>query len=321
MTCFQSPVVDIGQHTDELLAEVLGLDAPAIAALRAGKIIQRAPRCQGNAMTDFETLTYSVDDCVAVITLNRPKALNALSAKMAEELLQAIARIRADDAVRAVVLHGAGGAFCAGGDVRNSNSAGPRTAVQGHAGMGRYRDLTLALHALDRPLIAAADGVAFGAGFSLLLLADIVLLSDRARLCMAFQRIGLIPDCGALFTLPRSVGLQRAKELMFSAREISSAEALGMGLALEVLAPEALLPRAMQIAQSFRGNSPVAFAMAKQALNASMQSDLDTMLALEVSGQAVAISSDYLAEAARRFAAKEPAQFRWPTPQAGASKG
>jgi 2-(1,2-epoxy-1,2-dihydrophenyl)acetyl-CoA isomerase len=183
--------------------------------------------------------------------------------------------------------------------------------------MERYSRLTLALHGLEIPVIAAAHGVAFGAGFSLLLLADIVLLASNARLCMAFERIGLVPDCGALFTLPRSVGLQRAKELMFSAREITAEEARGMGIALEVLPADALLPRALQMAAAFRGASPVAQAMAKRALNASLQSDLGTMLSIEETSQAVALSGDYVAEAARRFAAKEPAQFRWP--KAGAA--
>jgi 2-(1,2-epoxy-1,2-dihydrophenyl)acetyl-CoA isomerase len=198
------------------------------------------------------------------------------------------------------------------------NSAGPRTAADAYASMARYHRLVLALHGLDRPIVAAVDGVAFGAGFSLLLLADIVLLSDRARLCMAFQRIGLVPDCGALFTLPRSVGLQRAKALMFSAREIDAQEALSMGLALEVLPADALLPRAMQMAAAFCGASRASLSLTKRALNASQQSDLASMLALEAAGQGVALSSPYLTEAARRFAAKEPPQFQWPLPFDGA---
>ena len=263
-------------------------------------------------MREFETLLVDVQDGVATITLNRPKALNALNARMADELVEAIALIRADAQVRAVVLTGAGKGFCAGGDVRSTDAAGPRSAEQAHAGMDRYRRLTLALHELDRPLIAAADGVAFGAGFSLLLLADIVVLGQGARLCMAFQRLGLLPDCGALFTLPRAVGLQRAKELMFSAREIGAEEARAMGLALEVLPAADLLPRAQAMAKAFVGASPTAVPLMKSALNASMQSDLPTMLALEAAGQGIALSGEYLVEAARRFAGREPAQFGWP---------
>lgn len=263
-------------------------------------------------MAEFETLLYAVDAGVATLTLNRPAFKNAIDAKMADELGELLSSIRRDTDVRALVLQGAGGAFCAGGDVRGMNQSGPRSSAQVRSGMERYRRLTVELHGLDRPVIAAVDGVAFGAGFSLALLADIVLLSDRARLSMVFQRIGLVPDCGALYTLPRIVGMQRAKELVFSAREIGPAEALSMGIAMEVLPAGALLARAQEMARSFCGASATALSAGKLSLNASLQSDLPTMLELEACAQAVAASSDYLKEAARRFVAKEAPQFRWP---------
>lgn len=263
-------------------------------------------------MAAFETLAFCVQEGVASIELNRPKVLNALNARMADELIEALALVRGDPTARVLVLHGAGGAFCAGGDLRDTDAAGPRSAAQGAAVMERFQRLTLALHDMDRPVIAAADGAAYGAGLSLLLLADIVLLSDRARLCLAFQRIGLLPDCGALFTLPRHVGLQRAKALAFSAREIGAAEAQHMGLALEVLSVPALLPRAMEMARAFCKASDTSTPLLKRALDASLQSDLPTMLALEASAQALALSSGYVAEAARRFADKAPPLFAWP---------
>jgi enoyl-CoA hydratase/carnithine racemase len=154
--------------------------------------------------------------------------------------------------------------------------------------------------------------VAFGAGVSLALAADIVLVSERVRMALVFHRIGLVPDVGAWYTLPRIVGLQRAKELVYSAREFGAAEARQMGLALEVLTPAALLPRAVQIAASLATGSALAFSLSKQALNASLQSDLGTMLDLEAAGQALAGGSDFTREAVRRFAAREPAAFQWP---------
>jgi enoyl-CoA hydratase/carnithine racemase len=166
--------------------------------------------------------------------------------------------------------------------------------------------------ALDKPLIAAVDGVAYGAGMSLALWADMVLVSTRARLAMAFHRIGMVPDLGAWYTLPRVVGLQRAKELVYSAREVHAAEARAMNLAMEVLEPEALLPRALEIAHSLEGASATAMSLSKQALQASLQSDLHTMLELESSAQAIAGGSEYARESVRRFAAREPAQFKWP---------
>ncbi|WP_208513460.1 enoyl-CoA hydratase/isomerase family protein [Variovorax paradoxus] len=260
----------------------------------------------------MKTLDYRLDDGVATLTLDRPEAKNALDPTMADELGECLAAIRADEAVRVLVLAGAGGAFCAGGDVKAMGQGGPRTPEQRRAGMARYTRICTELMALDRPVIAAVDGVAYGAGFSLALMCDIVLLSERARLCMVFQRIGLVPDMGAFYTLPRVVGLQRAKELIFSAREIDAAEALHLGLAMEVLPAEALAARAQAIARSFAGASPVAMSIAKRALQASLGSDLQTLLEIESSGQALASNSDYAKEAVRRFAAREPAQFRWP---------
>ena len=260
----------------------------------------------------MKTLDYRLDDGVATLTLNRPEAKNALDPTMADELGECLAAIRADESVRVLVLAGAGGAFCAGGDVKAMGQGGPRTPEQRRAGMARYTRICTELMALDRPVIAAVDGVAYGAGFSLALMCDIVLLSERARLCMVFQRIGLVPDMGAFYTLPRVVGLQRAKELIFSAREIDAAEALRLGLAMEVLPAEALAARAQAIARSFAGASAVAMSIAKRALQASLGSDLQTLLEIESSGQALASNSDYAKEAVRRFAAREPAQFRWP---------
>lgn len=260
----------------------------------------------------MKTLDYRLDDGVATLTLDRPEAKNALDPTMADELGECLSAIRADEAVRVLVLAGAGGAFCAGGDVKAMGQGGPRTPEQRRAGMARYTRICTELMALDRPVIAAVDGVAYGAGFSLALMCDIVLLSERARLCMVFQRIGLVPDMGAFYTLPRVVGLQRAKELIFSAREIDAAEALRLGLAMEVLPAEALAARAQAIARSFAGASPVAMSIAKRTLQASLGSDLQTLLEIESSGQALASNSDYAKEAVRRFAAREPAQFRWP---------
>jgi len=249
---------------------------------------------------------------VAVLTLNRPAAKNAIDIPTTDALTAALRALRADEEVRAVVLTGAGGDFCAGGDVKGMGEGGARTVEQRRTGMARYAELARALMALDKPLIAAVDGVAFGAGLSIALYADIVLVSTRARLAMVFHRIGLVPDVGAWYQLPRVVGLQRAKELIYSAREFGAEEAVRMGLALETLPPEALPARAMELAQGFEGASPTAFSLSKQALAATLQSDFNTMLEMEATSQAIASSSAYFREAIRRFAAKEPAQFRWP---------
>ena len=132
---------------------------------------------------------------------------------------------------------------------------------------------------------------------------------------MAFARIGLIPDYGALYTLPRIVGIARAREIMYSAREIGAAEARELGIVLEIAEEGALLARARELARSLAGASPVALSLTKSALNSSLASDLSTMLDIEAAGQGIAGVSDYAKESFRRFAAKEPAQFIWPVPK------
>lgn len=259
-----------------------------------------------------DTVVLARHGGVALITLNRPQAKNALDPATTDALVTHLRSLRDDENVRAVVLTGAGGDFCAGGDVKAMGNGGSRTPEQRRAGMARYRDLATVMAGLDKPLVAAVDGVAFGAGLSLALWADLVLVSARARMAMAFHRVGLVPDLGAWYTLPRVVGLQRAKELVYSAREFDAQEALRMNLALEVLAPEALLPRALEIAHSFEGASATAMSLSKRALQASLQTDLDAMLDMEVTAQAVAGGSEYARESVRRFAAREPAQFHWP---------
>lgn len=267
----------------------------------------------------METIKYTLDDGVATITLNRPDARNALNVTMTSEFDQTLVQIARDDTVRVVVLTGAAGTFCAGGDVRGMNNQPERTAEQWRAHLRRSHRIVKGLYALDRPIIAAVDGAAFGAGFSIALLADIVLASSRARFCMAFGRIGLVPDYGALYTLPRAVGVQRAKEIMFSAREIGAVEARDLGLVLEVVAPDALLPRAMAMARALVNASPAALAMTKEALNGSLNSSLDNLLELEAAGQGVAGSSAYAKDAFRRFANKQPGLFQWPAAAAASA--
>ncbi|ABF12380.1 enoyl-CoA hydratase/isomerase family protein [Cupriavidus metallidurans] len=262
-------------------------------------------------MNDSDDVKLTYDGGIALVTLNRPQAKNALTPAMTVALTEMFRSFRSDEQVRVVVFAGAGADFCSGGDVKAMGGGAPRTTEQRRQGMAPYRDLVLAVSALDKPVIAAVDGVAYGAGLSLALLADIVLCSYRARMAAVFHRIGLVPDVGAWYTLPRVVGLQRAKELVFSAREFGSDEAKRMGLAMEVLAPEALMTRAIEIARSFESASGTAMSLSKQALQKSLQCDLETMLDLEATGQAIAAGSDYTRESIRRFAAKESPQFRW----------
>jgi 2-(1,2-epoxy-1,2-dihydrophenyl)acetyl-CoA isomerase len=258
-----------------------------------------------------DAVLYEVVDGVATITLNRPAHKNALDEALRAGLAQCIDAVERDRAVRAVVLAGSGGAFCAGGDLRGIRSAdldndGWRQRMKdAHAWLAR-------LLSLDRAVVAAVDGPAFGAGFSLALAADFVVASPRARFCLSFMRLGLVPDFGALHTLPRIVGVQHAKELMLSAREVAADEAKALGIVFELVPEEGVLRRAQALAASFVHASPMAVSLVKRAL-AAAPTDLHTMLELEADAQALCFGSAPHKTAVARFLDKQPALFQWPT--------
>lgn len=258
-------------------------------------------------------LDLQIDDGVATLTMNRPDAKNALSADMRSAFAETVPALAADAGVRALVLTGAGGAFCAGGDLRAM--AELRSGMTLAGWRERMREVQPWLRTLiqfDRPVIAAVDGAAFGAGFSLALLADFVIASPRARFCMSFMRVGLGPDFGAVYTLPRVVGVQRAKELMLSAREVDADEALKLGIAMEVVPVDRLLPRATALARSFTGASPLAVSFVKQDVAMSLGADLEALFARETDHQAMCFTTTAHEQAVQRFLAKQPAAFRWP---------
>lgn len=258
------------------------------------------------------TVRVQLEAGVATLTLNRPESKNALNGAMRDEMREAVYRIRADREVRAVVLRGAGQDFCSGGDVRGM------TVADAEAGRHRMDDLhgwVATLIDLDRPVVAAVDGVCYGAGFSFALAADFIIASTRARFCMPFMKVGLVPDCGAFYTLPRVVGLARAKDLVFTAREMRAPEAKEAGAVLEIVEAAQLHARAAQIAACLANASPVAFGLAKRALNQSLGSDLRAMLDIEAAAQGIAFSTEFHREAVRRFREKEAPLFQWPVSQ------
>ncbi len=249
---------------------------------------------------------------VRMVAINRPQKRNALDLVARESLAAAVQEAIDDKEVRAIVLTGRGGHFCAGGDITSMRSAEPMTA---EAGRSRMRD-TLKnaerIYGSDKVVIAAVEGCAYGGGFGLALLADLVIASTSARFCMSFSKIGLVPDNASLFTLPRIVGLQRAKEIMFSARELDAAEAKALGIATEVVDEGTALQRALAVAQGIATASPAAIAMTKAALNRSLSSDLATMIELESAAQGIAFSSGYHRDAIDRFITRRPMKFTWP---------
>ena len=253
----------------------------------------------------------AVENGVGTISLNRPEARNALSLEMRDGLARAVVQMRDDANVHTVILTGAGGAFCSGGDIglmMNSRQDGVA-----------HRERMRALHQwfaelvnMEKPVIAAVDGAAFGAGLSLALAADFVLATRRSKFCAVFGRIGLVPDLGAMQLLPRSVGLQKAKELVFTARTVAADEAKALGMVYDLVEDAAALQlAAQQMAARFADASTTAIGMAKNIMNQSFELNAHAMAELEASAQAICRGSDYHLDAVRRFKDKQALRFDW----------
>lgn len=261
----------------------------------------------------FQSIDIEVDEGVATVALCIPERRNALTAEVKAELSAVVPRLAADQGVAAVVITGRGGVFCAGGDIRNmQNVREGMTVADWRTRMQALSPLIRQLVEMDKPLIAAVDGPAFGAGFGLALTADFVLATPRARFCASFLRMGLVPDFATTYTLPRIVGPQRAKELLMSAREVSATEAARLGMVLELVEPEDLLARAKTLARGFLHASPMALGMIKQMVSASLASDLAAALARETDQQALCFQSEPHRAAVDRFLSRQAPAFRWP---------
>jgi enoyl-CoA hydratase/carnithine racemase len=218
----------------------------------------------------FETLRWAADGPVLTITLNRPQALNAMTATMRRELCRALDLADADDAVRAIVFTGAGRGYCAGFDLsagaaafdKSTQDLPPEEAGRDGGGL-----LALRLFASTKPLIAAVNGAAVGIGASMLLPMDIRIASRDARIGFVFTRRGIVPDACASWFLPRVVGINRALEWSLSGRLLAAGEALAGGLLREVCAPDELLPRARALALEIADHAaPVSVALTRQMM-------------------------------------------------------
>jgi 2-(1,2-epoxy-1,2-dihydrophenyl)acetyl-CoA isomerase len=249
-------------------------------------------------------------DTTLVVTLDSPSTRNSLNPAVRQGLTEALATVKADPAIRAVVITGANGSFCAGGDLRGIAAGAALDSEAWRARMHSTHQIFRNLLTLDRPVIAAVDGPAFGAGFSLALAADFVLATPRARFCLSFLRIGLVPDGGSTYMLPRVVGAHRARELMLSARDVGADEALSLGIAMELHEPAALLPRALSLAASFAGASPLAVSLVKRI--AADPGAMEAAFEAEANAQALCFQTSAHREAVHRFIDKQPAAFQWP---------
>ncbi|GAA0363254.1 enoyl-CoA hydratase-related protein [Actinoallomurus spadix] len=256
-----------------------------------------------------ESVLYDLADGVATIGLNRPDAMNSLTTETKEALRAAVERARDDSAVRAVILTGSGRAFSAGQDLREH--AANLEAGRGLAGAiaGHYNPIVLALAAMPKPVIAAINGVAAGAGLSFALACDLRIASEKASFATAFTRIGLAPDSGLSWTLQRLVGRAKATELLLLAEPLRAPEALELGLVNRVVPADRLDAEARELARRLAAGPTVAYGAVKAALDHAATSDLAGALAKEAELQdACAATADHAA-ATKAFLKKEEPVF------------
>jgi 2-(1,2-epoxy-1,2-dihydrophenyl)acetyl-CoA isomerase len=252
-------------------------------------------------------LLLEVADSVATLTLDRPDALNSLTVPLKEELLATFRRIARDPDVRAIVLTGAGRAFCAGQDLRERLE--PGAAPLATEVRERYNPLILAMRTLEKPIVGAINGVAAGAGASLAFACDIRIAAEGATFVLAFGRVGLVPDSGATWFLPHLVGAAKAAELALIGESLSAADAERFGLVARVVPVESLMDEARALAIRLASGAPRAIALTKRALNRSWDATLEESLEYEAYLQGIAGATADHREGLAAFDEKRPPHF------------
>jgi 2-(1,2-epoxy-1,2-dihydrophenyl)acetyl-CoA isomerase len=274
------------------------------------------------------TVRSEVAERIATITLDRPDVLNAFDRALKEELLAALKQAARDRDVRVVVVTGAGRAFSAGQDLRERLPAARKdgTAAETDTDAGtaarlaaptpldqelreRYNPIVLAIRTMDKPVIAAVNGVAAGAGMSLALACDMRIASEAASFIEVFGRVGLVPDTGSTWFLPRLIGPAKALELMWTTDSVDAPTALALGIVNRVVAPDQLMSETRALAVRLASAAPLALALAKRAVNRALEIGLPEALDYEASLQGIAGRSLDHAEGVRAFIEKRTARF------------
>jgi 2-(1,2-epoxy-1,2-dihydrophenyl)acetyl-CoA isomerase len=258
----------------------------------------------------YQHVLFEANQGVATITLNRPDVLNSFNIPMAAELQHALGVAAREDSIRAVLLTGAGRAFCAGQDLAEAAPADGSPAPEIADIVRRtYNPTVRAIRALEKPVVCAVNGVAAGAGANLALACDVVIAADTASFVQAFSKIGLIPDTGGTFFLPRLVGLARATALAFFGDKLSAADAQAMGMIYRVVEAPRLADEARAVARRLATQPTRGFGLTKRAFNQSLANDLDAQLEVEAELQAEAARTADFAEGVRAFLEKRQPSF------------
>lgn len=262
-------------------------------------------------MSEDKIVLVEQHDAVRVITLNRPDKLNSFTDELTFTFQDALKEAEKDNKTRTIIITGAGRGFCAGQDLQSrsiSQEAGQRPSL-GDSIRRRYNPIITRIRRMEKPIIAAVNGVAAGAGASLALACDFRIMADSASFIQSFTKVGLIPDSGATFLLPRLLGVTKALELMYSAEKLEAKQALELNLVNKVVPQEQVMKESMDLAQRLAKGPTKAFGLTKRAVNRAIFSDLEELLEYEASLQEVAGRSDDFQEGVKAFIEKRQPSY------------
>jgi 2-(1,2-epoxy-1,2-dihydrophenyl)acetyl-CoA isomerase len=258
----------------------------------------------------YEHVVLEKSGNTATLMLNRPEKLNAVNEKMVEELTSALSRIESDSDVRALIITGAGRAFCSGADVGDMAKAAAGAPIDVRRWTQKAHQIILAIANLEKPVVAKVNGIAVGIGCSLALSADLIIASEEAVFSLIFGRIGLIPDGGSLFHLPRLIGLVRAKELIFTSRRVDAREAEKLGLINKAVPTGSLDSEVEALTLKLAEGPTTAFGIAKKIMSKGLNMDLSSVLEAEACGQALAGTTKDAKEGVMAFLEKRKPEFK-----------
>lgn len=253
-----------------------------------------------------KVVLWEEKDNVAWITLNRPKALNSMNDELVAALHEALDLAELTDSIKAIVLTGAGKAFCAGGDLAYLETLGSISARK--AFIEKVGQLAKKITCLHKPVIAMVNGVAAGAGTNLMLACDLIYAVDTAKFAQSFAKVGLVPDCGGMYLLPKAIGVHKAKELMFTAELIDVTAADKMGMLNHICTADTLVAETTKMAEKLAKAAPLAISLIKSTLNNTAM-ELDDVLATEATAQPLCLSTEDCAEGITAFKEKRAPIF------------
>jgi 2-(1,2-epoxy-1,2-dihydrophenyl)acetyl-CoA isomerase len=258
-------------------------------------------------MPTYESIRIATEDSVAIVTLDRPEKLNAMDDGLLRELLDAANKINDDDAIRVVILTGAGRSFCAGADLKMKPLVG-RT-VEDHLNQD-HRPVLDAIRNATKPWISAVNGAAAGIGSAYAMNCDLTVMAEDAYLFQAFSAIGLVPDGGATWHLTNTIGRKRAYELIATGEKLSAARCLELGLCNRIVAADRLVEETLAWAKALSKRAPLSLRHAKAAVRTAVEKDLDTTFDHEVELQMICSASEDHAEGRRAFMEKREPDFK-----------